>query len=284
MSNHRFGKAARLLAVTCAFVIPAVIICLLLWRLPGWERQVRQIPDAKERILTQNEIFRTFIQIAGGALLVAGFYFTWKTIRVTQEGQITDRFNKAIDHLGQENMSVRLGGIYALARIASDSERDAPTVTQVLAAFVREATAASSLATPAPDVKSILEILGSDEWAKGATKNLSGCKLRGLELINANLQNWILKDADLSEANLPGCRLDGATLVGTDLRHAYLRGCRLPGGESHGGGSGGFDAQRFESAIREYSRCRLQQRQPLRRELRRCDWRDAAAVRVGDLR
>src|SRR5205823_3729030 len=41
---------------------------------------------------------------------------------LTRQGQIADRFTKAIEQLGsQNNLDVRLGGIYALEQIARDS-------------------------------------------------------------------------------------------------------------------------------------------------------------------
>jgi len=92
---------------------------------------------------------------------------------------------------------------------------------------VREATAASSLPVPAQDVRSILALLGSEKWASEAVKDLSGCRLHGLELKDSDLRKWIFTDADLSEANLERSRLDGAVLPGAILRNAYLRGCGL---------------------------------------------------------
>ena len=224
-TRPRLQRKTRIFASFAAFAGPSLVIILFLWRLPGWERQIQQIADIKERVVAQNEVFKTLLQLAGGSLLIAGFYFTWKTIQVSQEGQITDRFSKAIDHIGQSNMSIRLGGIYALARIASDSEKDAYTVVQVMAAIVRDVTSGPTLAKPAPDVSTIVALLGSGDWAKGAEVDFSGCNLRGLELENAGLQNWILKDADMSEANLQGSRFDGAGLVGADFRNANLRRC-----------------------------------------------------------
>ena len=37
-----------------------------------------------------------------------------------------------------DNLDVRIGGIYALERIARDSARDHSTIMEVLAAFIRE--------------------------------------------------------------------------------------------------------------------------------------------------
>jgi hypothetical protein len=83
--------------------------------------------------------------IVGVAGFVANVWNTNKTtaltlraIELTEQGQVTDRYTKAIEQLGSKEMDVRIGGIYALERIAYDSARDRPTVMEMLAAFVRD--------------------------------------------------------------------------------------------------------------------------------------------------
>lgn len=57
---------------------------------------------------------------------------------IDREGQITERFTRAIEQLGSGSPAIRLGGIYALERIAKDSARDHATVVHILTAYVRE--------------------------------------------------------------------------------------------------------------------------------------------------
>src|SRR3954447_15524918 len=48
---------------------------------------------------------------------------------LTEQGQITDRFTRAVDQLGQsepDKLMVRIGGAYALERIMRDSQNDEP--------------------------------------------------------------------------------------------------------------------------------------------------------------
>ncbi|MEU7857850.1 hypothetical protein [Nonomuraea sp. NPDC049141] len=62
-----------------------------------------------------------------------------RTLELTEQGQVTDRYTKAIQQLGDvNNLHIRIGGIYALERIARDSERDYGTVQEVLSHFVRD--------------------------------------------------------------------------------------------------------------------------------------------------
>ncbi len=110
----------------------------------------------------RNEVVRTFVQSVGGLVLVSGAYVTWRNMRVnqrnqqinldnqlenqkanrererlTQEGQVTERYTKAVEQLGSDKLAVRLGGIYALEQIARDSERDYWPILEVLTAYVR---------------------------------------------------------------------------------------------------------------------------------------------------
>ena len=51
---------------------------------------------------------------------------------------MTDRYTRAVEQLGSGKLDVRVGGIYALERVARHSVRDHPMVMEVLAAFIRE--------------------------------------------------------------------------------------------------------------------------------------------------
>jgi hypothetical protein len=112
---------------------------------------------------TENDVRSTLLQGLAGLFLAGGLYFTAQTLRLNREsaertsamaertsamaertyllereGQITERFTRAIDQLGDEKMDVRLGGIYALERIAKSSAEDHGPIMEVLTAYVRE--------------------------------------------------------------------------------------------------------------------------------------------------
>jgi len=67
------------------------------------------------------------------------YRITARTFELTERGHLTERYSKAIEQLGDEKLDVRLGGIYALEQIATDSPRtrDQATIVEVLSAFVR---------------------------------------------------------------------------------------------------------------------------------------------------
>lgn len=138
-------KAASILVV-------AVLILLLLWLLPVVQSTnfrsdfdsnnngaaTFRDPPAKMAFDVANESRKTIAQILGGIAALVAFYFMWQRNYITQQGQITDRFTKAVEQLGSDDIAVRLGGIYALERIAKDSEPDHWQVMEVLTAYVRE--------------------------------------------------------------------------------------------------------------------------------------------------
>jgi hypothetical protein len=95
---------------------------------------------------------------------------TLRTVEITEQGQVTDRYTKAIEQLGSRTVDVAIGGIYALERIARDSPRDHGTVMEVLASFIREHSREPSprptpgADTPAhttrPDVQAACTVIG----------------------------------------------------------------------------------------------------------------------------
>jgi hypothetical protein len=243
------------------WAILALLIVAFLWFVPQLQGEYfsQEVP-VEERPALVNEYRRTWAQIIGGFGLLLGLYFTWRRVEISQDQQVTERFTRAIDQLGATDdktgnprREVRLGGIYALERIARDSpKRDYSTVMEVLTAYVRENTTqapgpskgssdaalTSNEATaeadkgakqPAPpeprrptaDIQAILDVLGRAQ-ARVPEKYRTR-----LDLNEAILQNARLKKANLSEARLRRVDLRGADLSGADLREASLWGANL---------------------------------------------------------
>jgi hypothetical protein len=83
-------RLARFLGVLALF---AVVVGTLLFLVDLYINPAR----AGER----KDLILTVAQILGGTALLSGLYFTWRTLQVNREGQITDRFTRAIDQLGR---------------------------------------------------------------------------------------------------------------------------------------------------------------------------------------
>ncbi|WOF75606.1 pentapeptide repeat-containing protein [Parvibaculaceae bacterium PLY_AMNH_Bact1] len=166
--------------------------------------------------------------------------------RLSEQAQITDRFTKAVEQLGSENDAVRYGAVYALERIAKDSERDFDTVVSTLAAFVRHQAPLSTQtevgASPPIDVVATLAVLArilrkDHPLRKSGGIDLRATNLRGLDLPRADLSGFSLErsnleDArlwyvDLSDARLSFAKLNSARLWRAKLNETWLFGTEL---------------------------------------------------------
>src|SRR6516164_4939093 len=92
---------------------------------------------------------------------------TQHQLQITEQGQITDRYNAAVTNLGSGSIGIRLGGIYALQRLMQDSPRDQPTIVAVLCAFARDQSSGSPARGQSPasllptDVQAALTVVGT---------------------------------------------------------------------------------------------------------------------------
>jgi uncharacterized protein YjbI with pentapeptide repeats len=207
-------------------------IILAVWKLPSLLYGDVSKASADARLQAASG-FRTAF-VAGLAGLAALGSLAIRTYRLTQQGQITDRYTKAIEQLGSDHLDVRLGGIYALERIATDSERDHPTVVEVLSAFVREHSHPSTdeddkLTT---DVQAAVTVLGRLPQRRHVSRgNLEGAHLQGANLEGAHLEGAHLRGAHLQGANLDLAHLEGAILQQAHLEGAFLQQAHLEGAE-----------------------------------------------------
>lgn len=159
---------------------------------------------------------------------------------LTEQGQVTDRYSRAIEQLGSEDLHVRIGGIYALEHVARDSARDHSTVVEVLAAFIRERSGRLRGPRTHSDVQAALTVIGRRDSTRDREPldlsnahlplaDLSKAKLSQANLFGVTLDSADLRAADLGSAILGGADLTGAHLNGADLRRAYLTHAKLNG-------------------------------------------------------
>ena len=153
---------------------------------------------------------------------------------IAQRGLLNERYQKGADMLGSEKHTVRLGGIYALARLAREHPGDYHTqIMSLFCAFVRNPTAASE-ARVREGVWTVMTAVGMRSSSQIETEkkekywlNLFGANLEGLCLSSANLTRVHLVEANLSRANLLDTNLSGAFLDRANLSEALLHGTDL---------------------------------------------------------
>ena len=225
-----------------------VSLMLIIWEVPIY--QSNKIVEGKAEITIEDKIKKfeaedkarnTMLKIIGGIFVGIGVYFTWKKVFVSNEGQITDRYSKAVGQLGHDKFEVRLGGIYALERIAHESKKDRNSILQVLSAYVRHRYPRNgNIIDDNPDsridLKAILKIITSD-YFKSYKIDLSNSDLHKVNLNGANLYEANLKNCDLSysylhDAIMKGCVLNdsdmkGVAMVKVNLKEACIEGVIL---------------------------------------------------------
>ena len=157
----------------------------------------------------------------------------------TEQGLRQERLKNAIEHLGHERDSVRLGGAYELFHLAEDNKDLRKTAFDMLCLHIRQTTGESEYqkahaSKPSEEVQSLLTLLfvQDHEIFKGLQINLQGSWLNGADLVTARLEKAVLtrvhlQGADLSQAYLQGADLFQAHLQLADLPHARLQGASL---------------------------------------------------------
>jgi pentapeptide repeat protein len=180
------------------------------------------------------------LTLAAGLVAAGALLFTARSFILSREGHVTDRYTKAIEQLGSQELDVRVGGIYALERVARDSKRDHPTVMEVLSAFIR-VHSNQKLPPTDPDSQGLERFSPRDVQAAVAVVGRRDvkCDTRPLHLTRADLRGANLRKADLTRANLTGAHLSkahlrDARLCDSRLRDADLSGARLFGADLTG--------------------------------------------------
>jgi hypothetical protein len=220
---------------------------------------------------SRSEIFRNFGLLA--AALVGLGFGVWRAItayfqtrasqrqadaaneqaRIAGQGLFTDRFSTAVEHLGNKELPVRLGGIYALWRLGQDSpERDLLSVVDILCAFVRhppheprdrpepdanqngqgQGDEEKALPKLRPDVQTVMNLIGRDADYReilpaGYVLDLTDADLADAELMGFNLTDAFLAFAKLMGAGLMGANFTNAILIAANLTRANLADANL---------------------------------------------------------
>jgi hypothetical protein len=170
--------------------------------------------------------------------LLFGLYYTAESFGLSREGQLTDRYTKALELLKGEGDSpaggrqgvTQSGAVYALERIAQDSERDHWPIIELLTAHVR-AVSPRSLANVAPDgglpkLRDDVEAVIAAIVRRTSGRETSDQRvvLEESYLYRANFNRAHLARVYLVESYLEGAAFCGADLSGADLNASELNG------------------------------------------------------------
>jgi Pentapeptide repeats (8 copies) len=255
------SKQMKTVALVGAAVVGVVVLgALTVWLLPSWLAQYpgaspsarnTAVADARTGVIA-------FLAVLGG---LGGLYYTSgtfrlsrdaqiaarkyadetfrlsaSTLRLSERGQITDRYAKAVEMLGSPSYEICIGGIYALGHIMLDSPDYEPAIVAVLSAFIRrKAKRNDDLSVPwgedeaeRDEVKPSFAIQAAlnvfiNSRPTATPPDLRDSDLRGARLRTAQLQGSSFRRSYLYKAKLSGANLSSAALVDADLTEADLR-------------------------------------------------------------
>ena len=206
---------------------------------------------------TSIQFIATCAQILGGITILIGIYFAWGNLKVTQEnltlaqdGQITERFTRAVNQLGNNKLQIRLGGIYALESIANESKKDYWQIMEILTTYIKinnqyihnkgkldyykkQYYMPRNVQTNVeidinnqikPDIKAILTFIRESRNSSIYKNNL---KPGILDLNRTYLPHAYLKEANLENAMFEGIYLANALLNKAILNKAFMLGAIL---------------------------------------------------------
>ncbi len=200
-----------------------------------------------------------------------------KQTEINRESHYTDLFTKAVEQLGATHqdgepaIEMRIGAIFALERLAKDSERDYGSIIETLAAYIREHCrdpkpfdeddlSGDELKQAQQRWEEVLRALKEEdfygikfdqaryEWIKQllitppADRTDVAAALTVLSRREKN-RNWTSTGEDETQPDFTGANFQGATLwnkseglarIGTNLELAHLEGANLRGAKLSG--------------------------------------------------
>ncbi len=176
-------SSLRTLLIGLLVVLAALFLIVVFDGCPRWISRYLRVSGKYEAL--------KFLGIGmGGTLVALQALMSYRrakaledTVRNTEQGQRQERLKNAIEHLGHNSVSVRLGGAYELFHLAEDSAEDAKDLRQsildILCAHIRQTTDEDEYrekykSKPSEEIQSLLTLLFVQEHEvfKGLRMNL----------------------------------------------------------------------------------------------------------------
>ena len=208
----------------------------------NWQAAIDQLKLA-EKLSRRSfilELIRLIIASLSTSATIFGGSILFLNFSQGENRLITERFTRSIEQLGNKEETIRIGGIYALERIANDSPRDGWTIMEVLSSFVRGKQSVKGqdldgLPTIRTDSQAALTVINRrqteletvNQYLDLSLSNLTEANLVGANLDRAKLNNSALLKADLRGASLNLANLSHANLNGANLTKVQLERANL---------------------------------------------------------
>jgi uncharacterized protein YjbI with pentapeptide repeats len=242
----RWMLAAAAAVVITAFVVTIWLLAIASDAKPGTDQ-------ANARL----DAVRTGLAAGAGAGAAVGLMLAFRrqhhqeiatdlTDRDATERRITELYTRAVEQLGNDKASVRLGGLYALERLAQDNPAHRQTIVNVICAYLRmpfsptapvikpESEATEAPEVPAAETQRKTEGAG-DTWRQERQVRLTAQRILGEHLRDDRLRDrrstdppnprfWPGIRLNLADATLIDVNLQDGVVADSDFRGATFTG------------------------------------------------------------
>ena len=249
--------------------LTVILLISLIWRIFAGEGPMpidnllgtSGLKEEEAETTVKRETVKTLAQALFGLALIAGIYIAYMRARASDNANEQQMFNDATAKLSDESASVRLGGIYALDRLARSKEAYLVRIVKILCTHLRETAqqdrdeekdkkkdgeegkkenekrdkekyAEKYKDKPSNEIQSLLEVLSElnrfseEKQGDGQSKPVR-LNLSGAYLVGAHLEDACLNRADLSRTNMQNAHLSRAQLQKANLENAKMQGAVL---------------------------------------------------------
>ncbi|MET9631867.1 pentapeptide repeat-containing protein [Lentzea sp. NPDC006480] len=157
-----YGEQLPWLVPALGLVVLMTLAGIAAWQAWAWlDRYVTELAragkpfDGKDFVTAKLDAVKIALSIAAGGGALFALYLGVRRQRTAERDlrarldaqahteldaanrQVTEQYTKAVEHLGADKAPVRLGGLYALERLAQDNEGHRQTVVNVICAYLR---------------------------------------------------------------------------------------------------------------------------------------------------
>ncbi len=188
--------------------------------------------------LSLKDYFTVWISLWGVVGVVLTLYLNHKRLSSYEKTEQNNRFAKAIELLGNQHTSTRIGGAIYLCSLAKEyPESYKQEIFDILCSHVRDTTSNDDYRVrydkkPSNEIQIIIDLLfkkknGDDYFFKEFRPNLSDCFLNGINLEEARVANAHFENSSLDGANLYDCYLKASKFKITSFKNCQLMRTRF---------------------------------------------------------
>jgi uncharacterized protein YjbI with pentapeptide repeats len=247
--------AAAAAVVITAFVVTTWLLAIASGAKPGTDQ-------ANARL----DAVRTGLAAGAGAGAAVGLMLAFRrqhhqeiatglTDRDATERRITELYTRAVEQLGSDKAPVRLGGLYALERLAQDNPAHRQTIVNVICAYLRMPFSGTPSANK-PELEATEDPGEAEPNADGSGagwQQEKEVRYTAQRILADHLRDDRTKQTRSTQPPSPrywpDIRLDlnGATLIGFDLENGMMADAYFNGATFSGGGF--FDGTTFSGRV-----------------------------------